>query len=194
MLGTSSTAIGIGYYESNGKIYPKNNFRYSLSNAMKETVEIFRAPEPDIFQLDAEKFAEWLKNAYEKSSFKTLTALAEAVDSNKATISRLMSAAPQTLTGKPSQPRPALVMRLAEVLGADEIDGLAFAGHASYSRPNRQPKNLAEFLASLEALGLEQFAFSADKAALENYSPEEYEELLERIKADVEITIRRKRI
>jgi len=41
-------------------------------------------------------------------------------------------------------------------------------------------------------MGLEQFTFAADKEALENYGPEDFEELLERIKADVEITIRRK--
>lgn len=102
------------------------------------------------------------------------------------------------------------VMNLAHAIGADPIDALQNAGFAilppylekrvgemvelARETFTPKPKNLAEFLEALENMGLEQFAFSADKAALENYTPEDFEELLERIKADVEITIRRKRL
>src|SRR5436190_1719812 len=103
------------------------------------------------------------------------------------------------------------VLALANAIGADRDIALNKAGYAAVSPDHplygpgnieifdevrkkllKVPKNLAEFLEALESMGLEQFTFAADKEALENYGPEDFEELLERIKADVEITIRRK--
>lgn len=195
MFESSSSIAPQGYYESNKKIYSKNALCYTVSNMAPSSEPVFDRWNPNFPQFDAAAFSKWLQNAFRKSSFKTITELAEAVASNKATISRLMNGAAQTLTGKPSQPKAALVILLAHVLNADAGEGLYLAGHSVYSieKEERQPKNLAEFLEALESLGLEQFAFSADKEALQNYTPEDFEELLERIKADVEITIRRKK-
>jgi hypothetical protein len=146
-----------------------------------------------IEDLDAEAFATWLREAYERSRFKTLTELAAAVGSNKATISRLMSGAPQTLTGRPSKPRSGLVLELARVLGADENAGMFYAGHPVYGRPYKKPTNLQELLAALEDLGLDQFAFSLGDSDLSKFDANDFEEVLDRIKADVEITIKRKK-
>lgn len=71
-----------------------------------------------------------MRNGYKDSSYKSYTELAAAVESNKATISRLMTAAPQTLTGKPSQPDKELVKRLAKVFDKNINDALMLAGHA----------------------------------------------------------------
>lgn len=193
MFETSSAAMPAGYYRSNKKIYPKNNVRCRLSNEMPKSPQThFPEPKPTIDDLDAEAFAKWLKDAYQKSSFKTITQLAEAVQSNKATISRLMTGASQTLTGKPSKPRVDLVMRLAEALGVSETEGLYYAGHPIFGRPYKKPTNLAEFLEQLQALGLEQFDFALGPNALEDYTEDDFQEVLDRIKADIEITIKRR--
>lgn len=196
MFATSSAAIPLGYYGSNKKIYLKNNDCFRLSNAVKEQPEKFKFEDPNsprLEELDAEAFANWLRTAYDRSSFKTLTQLAAAVGSNKATISRLMTGAPQTLTGKPSKPRVDLIIRLAKALNADETEGLFYGGHPVYGKPYKKPTNLAEFLEALEALGLEQFDFAANEEALSKLTPDDFEELLERIAADVHLMLRRKK-
>lgn len=55
-----------------------------------------------IVRFDPEGFAKWLTNAYENSKFKSITKLASAIGSNKATVSRIMNAAPQTQFADPS--------------------------------------------------------------------------------------------
>lgn len=81
-------------------------------------------------EFKAEEFAKLLTDGFQDSSIKTITDLAAAVNSNKGTISRLMSAAPQTVTGKPSQPKSELVVRLAETLKLDMDKTLMLAGYA----------------------------------------------------------------
>ena len=115
MAETSFSNINIDYYNSNKKIYSKNNFCCKLSNVEK---------------FDADRFAEWMQDHFEKSSYKTITALAVAVKSNKATISRLMTAAPQTTTNKRSQPNKDLVKKLALVFGVNVDETLMLAGYA----------------------------------------------------------------
>lgn len=79
---------------------------------------------------NAAAFAKWLKAGFDASPFKTQNKLVEAVESNKATISRLMNASPQSLTGKASQPERELVIKLAEKLKIDVDEGLMAAGYA----------------------------------------------------------------
>lgn len=81
-----------------------------------------------------------MQESFKESSYKTFTELAEAVKSNKATISRLMNGASQTLTDKPSQPKPDLVIRLAEVFGADVNQILVLAGHAPQNGTQEIPE------------------------------------------------------
>jgi transcriptional regulator with XRE-family HTH domain len=183
-----------GYYKSNKQIYPINRKSYKISNNMdkKETPEQYE-PKDGVFyveDLDARAFAKWLRSAYEKSNFKTLTQLAEAAGSNKATISRLMSGAPQTLTGKPSKPRTGLVMKLAEVLNASEDEGMFYAGHPVYGKPYKKPTNLPELLESLDALGIE-IDWASVKGNFDNYTPDDFEELKEQIAADAGLKIKR---
>jgi hypothetical protein len=112
-----------------------------------------------IEDLDAEAFATWLREAYERSRFKTLT----------------------------------------EVSGRGRIEqsyhqlALNQAGYASQTliippHPPKRPKNVAEFLQVLSSLG--DFEFSGD---LSKFTEDDFQELLERIAVDVEITVRRKK-
>lgn len=115
MLNTSFSNIKVDYYTSNEKIYSSNNFCYKISN---------------VKNFDAEKFSKWMKDSFESSNFKSLTALADAVKSNKATISRLYNGTSQTLTNKPSQPNRDLVLRLANAFNDDVNKVLMLAGYA----------------------------------------------------------------
>lgn len=98
------------------------------------------------------------------------------------------------------------VMQLALAIGIDAGEALGKAGfslvdpsgsdfkHGVIVPPfPKKPKNLAEFLEQLEALGIEQLDFAGmDLSALAESSPDELDELKERIAADVNITLRRK--
>jgi hypothetical protein len=93
------------------------------------------------------------------------------------------------------------VIALAKAIGIDEEIALNNAGYATVNSDNKsgliipaypkRPKNIAEFLEALGAIG--EFNFAIDPAELDKYTEDDFQELLERIKADVEITVRRKR-
>jgi hypothetical protein len=134
MLETSFSNISKDYYISNKKIYSKNNNCYKISNIVK---------------FDAEKFAEWMQAGFKKSPHKTITELARVAISNKATISRLMSGAAQTLTNKPSQPNRELVKRLAKIFDENENNALMLAGYA--------PDNVIKLTDDLEFMDFEGF-------------------------------------
>lgn len=81
----------------------------------------------------AEDFAQWLTSAYEKSIFKSWRSIAAEIGTSHSTLSRLAGAKSQTLTMKPSQPKPELVIRLATLFGKDVNEALMVAGHAPLS-------------------------------------------------------------
>lgn len=132
-------------------------------------------------------FGKWLA---EKRLEKGLnqTELAKRSRITKATISLYES-------DKIAQPRFYQLEKIAKALGLS-IDEMHHA-YASYrlSAPDlngeRAPRDLAEFLEALKKLVPDQFNFAIDKEKLKNFTPQEYQELLERIKADIEITLRR---
>lgn len=109
----------IGYYKSNRKIYTNNAGGSIISNIVTD--------------FNAERFAAWLTEHYRLSRFKNYRDLAQAAGSNPATISRLMNAAPQSATDRPSRPRADLVERLANAFGQDARVALHLAGYASQS-------------------------------------------------------------
>lgn len=87
------------------------------------------------------------------------------------------------------------VIALAKAIGVDESITLNMAGYATVDGARlivppylKRPKNIAEFLDVLSTLG--EFEFAGD---LSNFTEDDFAELLERIKADVEITVKRKR-
>ena len=176
----------------NKKSYVNNTLLSILSYEMNHTDDKLDDSN-SLAQINAEVFAEWLREAYRKSHFKSHADLAKAVQVSRTTISRLMNASDQLLTGKPSQPRIELISRLAAATGADETEGLIRAGHIIVDRSLHKPNNLRELIQTLESLGIEQFSWSADMEKLEQAddNPEIFEELLERIKADVGITLKR---
>lgn len=141
---------------------------------------------------DPHGFASWLQDAFRRSHYKSYSELADQAGLKRSTVSALATAKPQTATGNPSRPKSDTVERLAAALGEDIDNALLLAGHAP-RRPmsSRRPETLAEFLEALKELVPEQFNFAIDKEKLKNFSPEEFQELLERIRADIEITLRR---
>lgn len=84
------------------------------------------------------KFGKWLTEAFNRSSFKSWEEVAKAIKpvrgATRSTLSRYAGAKPQQLTSKASQPKPELVIRLANVFGEDVDKVLALAGHASINK------------------------------------------------------------
>ena len=80
---------------------------------------------------DATALAAYLKQGFENSSFKSLTELARVINSNKATVSRTLNAARQSLTNKPSKPHRQFIERICEALKLDSNRGLHLAGYSS---------------------------------------------------------------
>lgn len=141
---------------------------------------------------DPQVFADWLDDEFRRSRFKSQSELAAAAGLQRSTISSLINSKIQFATNKSSRPKPETVIKIAQALNVDVNTALLKAGHAPIER-TAQPRNMGEFLEALESLGVEQLNFSADPETLENLSRDDYEELIERIKADIEITIKRKR-
>lgn len=79
---------------------------------------------------DPVAFGKWLSDVYGKSRFKSWQQVADEVDSSRATLSRYAGVKKQTLTDKPSQPKPDLVIRLAKTFEEDVDKVLKLAGHA----------------------------------------------------------------
>lgn len=96
---------------------------------------------------DAVAFAKWLNNSFENSSFKSFSALADAANLQRSTVSALANAKSQTLTGKASQPKPETVIALAKVLDQDIDKALLLAGHAPINEAPTVPKPILEALA-----------------------------------------------
>ena len=80
---------------------------------------------------DATALAAYLKQGFENSSFKSLTELARVINSNKATVSRTLNAARQSLTNKPSKPHRQFIERICKALKLDSNRGLHLAGYSS---------------------------------------------------------------
>ncbi|MBX3288411.1 MAG: helix-turn-helix domain-containing protein [Acidobacteria bacterium] len=79
---------------------------------------------------DPERFAKALRELWAASPYKTQSALAEAADIQRSSVSAYMNARPQSITGNPSQPTPETVIALAKALNADADYLLLLAGHA----------------------------------------------------------------
>ena len=116
--------------------------------------------------------------------------LAKRIGKSRAYVTDLANATANTPSGQ-YRPSPEVLSSLAKNLKVSELEILRAAGFGTGSAI-KKPTNIIEFLEALESMGLDQFAFSVDREALDGYTPEDFEELVERIKADVEITIRRR--
>lgn len=141
---------------------------------------------------DPKFFSDWLNEQYQNSHFKSHSDLASAAGLQRSTVNGLINSKVQITTNRSSRPKPETVIKLAKALKADVNIALLKAGHAPIEPSDARPKDFFEFLTALESLGLEQFNFSADPNALHDMSENDYEELLDRIKADIDITLRRK--
>lgn len=78
----------------------------------------------------AEDFAKWLETAFNESTFKNYSILADAAKLTRATVSALINAREQSLTGKASQPKRETVIKLALALNKDVNEALLLAGYA----------------------------------------------------------------
>lgn len=139
-------------------------------------------------------FGQKLKHWRKKAGL-TQKELAVAAGINESYVSNLerdFSASTKSGTPRPSE---ALCHRLSIVLEVPEDDIRVAARHAPKSGKFR-PRNIAEFIDTLESWGLEFGPTLADMDALQNYTEDDFEELLERIRrdviSDIEITIKRK--
>lgn len=95
---------------------------------------------------DPDKFADWLSDSFNRSTFKSFAALADAVGLSRSTVSALAGAKKQPLTDKPSQPKSENVIKLAKALGENVDVALNIAGYASQS--NSEIDVIANRLAS----------------------------------------------
>jgi transcriptional regulator with XRE-family HTH domain len=139
-------------------------------------------------------FGKWLLETRKKAGL-TQEQLAERSGLSPSYISALERQEPNTRAGEPRMPRPESVNRIARALNASSDEARAAAGYAPLIIPPfpKKPKNLAEFLEQLESMGFEQFDFAADHDAFANFTEDDFEELRERIAADVNLMIRRKK-
>ena len=83
-----------------------------------------------MFRYSAEDFAKWLDNAFQLSSFKSYSDLADKVGLSRGTVSSYASARPQSTSNKASRPRRENVIKLASALKQDINEALLLAGHA----------------------------------------------------------------
>lgn len=86
-----------------------------------------------------------MRSNYSKDKFENYVKFSKLVDSNPATISRLMNAKKQTLTNKASQPKRDLVIRLAEAFDASVDEALLLAGHSPINNKIPEAINLVGF-------------------------------------------------
>jgi transcriptional regulator with XRE-family HTH domain len=120
---------------------------------------------------DPAEFGEWLSEAYQDSPFKSWQQVADRVGTTRSTLSRLAGAKPQSLTGKPGQPNPDLVVKLAKLFGKDVNEALIKGGHAPIDRypaesglfrgieklsPERQELARRQIRAIIESLSVEE--------------------------------------
>ena len=135
-------------------------------------------------------FGEWLRFRLQDARLSNAE-LARKVGVSATYIGNLVrDFSPNTKSGK-GRPAEPVVERIACVLNADVDDALVAAGYAPKNRPLKPPTNFAEFVEALEALGIEQFQ-RFDGPISDDLPPEEYEMLLEQIRAMVEIVARRR--
>lgn len=137
-----------------------------------------------LMPFDPQEFADWLADAYRRSTFKSYSSLAGAVGVKRATISRYITAGKQGLTGKASQPKAEIVVKLAEVLDADVNAALLAAGYSPRSALRMErPETTQELLRALVELGvldhIEAFSHDLDD------SPESLERLRVSVNAAV---------
>lgn len=134
--------------------------RDNLQNKIHNCQEVIYNQSMSFF--DAKRFAAWLADAYKMSSFKSYAELGEAVNVSRATISNLIGAKDQTLTGKPSKPKPELVERLAKALNTNVDVALSAAGYAPKSQ-----KNLIEVSEGVKVIVEDNFSDDQKKRLME---------------------------
>lgn len=139
-------------------------------------------------------FGEWLIDIRKKAGL-TQEQLAERAQISPSYVSALEREEPNTRTGEPRMPRPDVVDRIARALGIPAGEARSAAGYSGLIIPPfpKKPKNVIEFIERLEEMGYEQFDFATDAEALSNFTPDDFEEMLERIAADVNLMLRRKK-
>jgi transcriptional regulator with XRE-family HTH domain len=131
-----------------------------------------------VYNFDAGIFGEWLESNFQKSPFKSYAALGEKIGVSRTTISAIAAARPQSMTGKPSQPKRELVIALATALNADVDQALLLAGHAPTSFNAAGSETDRQFSAALQLLSLSP----ADLPNYESMTEDDKRELLEMLR------------
>lgn len=143
-----------------------------------------------VSNFDARKFADWLEKAFRGSNYKSYSELADNAGLKRSTVSSLVTAKPQTATGKPSQPKADTVMKLARALNEDVDRALLEAGHAPTNIDDpRKPRSFPELIEALEKLGIEIPGW-ATRTDFSDYTEDDFEGLKRQIAADVGVRIK----
>lgn len=140
---------------------------------------------------DADKFADWLSDSFNQSTFKSFAALADFTGLSRSTVSALAGAKKQPLTDKPSQPKAETVRSLAKALNEDVDKALLLAGHAPERAAPKKPTTVAEFFEVLDDLGLD-VQFDGGIKMLETLDEDDLQELLDGIVANASAKVKRK--
>ena len=99
---------------------------------------------------DAEAFAVWLTEAFERSNYKSFSALASRAGLSRSSVSSLANAKKQVLTDKPSQPKAETVVALARALNEDVDNALLLAGYAPESTRNEYERRFSALFSDLQ--------------------------------------------
>lgn len=138
--------------------------------------------------LDVSEFGDWLhKSRVDKGL--SLRQLEQRI--NKVCTFGFLDQLEKDLRGKRGRairPNEAIVEALAKEfhVSAEYLRGLAGIGSGA-----RKPQNVAEFFEALESIGIELEPALAERVRLEDFTPDQFQELLERVKFDTEMNIRR---
>lgn len=151
-----------------------------------------------------ETFGRWLY-IHRKKADMTQEDVAKRAGISISYVSTIERSQAHSRTGSAVIPDREKVISIAKAVKGDVGQALTMCGYATENSDGskyeggvyvppfpKKPRNMVEFLMALEALGLEQFDFSTiDRNLLDQYTADDFEILLERIKADIKLTFRK---
>lgn len=137
------------------------------------------------------KFGEWLRLA-RKTARLTQGEVAKRAGISTSYVSTLERNAGHPITEAEPQPKLEVVDSIARAVGVEIDEARLAAGYAPQSTAPPKPRNVAEFIHALERLGLDFGTLSGRWDVIERYTPEEFQDLIERIQADIQLDVEQK--
>lgn len=132
-----------------------------------------------------ETFGHWIRR-HRKELRMYQSDVAKRAGVSTSYISTLERGQKHSITNAELTPNRAKVIAIAAAVGGDPSEALELVGYARLKESEaRKPQNIAEFLEALENMGLVFGPGLLQDPRLENYTPDEFQEFLERITRDV---------